>query len=757
MNASPILRTILWALALGPLAPLPAPHPSAPPIYGFSPAHAAAQRALEVQLDAALHPEDQRAWMERLAARPHPVGSPWGKENALWMAGLFRSWGYDTRIEEFRVLFPTPRKRRLEMVAPTAWTATLAEPPLAEDRTSGQTAEQLPVYHAFSADGDVTGEIVYVNFGVPADYAELARYGIDVRGKIVLARYGGAYRGIKPKLAAEHGAIGCLLFTDPHEDGYFQGDPYPAGGWRPETAAQRGSVSDPTLYSGDPLTPGVGATPDAKRLPREEARTIARIPVLPLSWGDALPLLRALGGPVAPVEWRGALPVPYHLGPGPARVHLELAFDWNLVPAYDVIARLAGSERPEEWILRGNHHDAWVNGASDPVSGMITVLAEAKAVGELARSGWRPKRTILYAAWDGEEPGLLGSVEWAETHAAELREHLVAYLNSDGNARGFFYASGVPSLTTLAGEASRDVTDPETRASAAARLRASLLLYGSPREQKRAHDGQPLPLQRLGTGTDYTPFLSFLGVAALDISYGGEEEYGVYHSIYDSVDHFNRFVDPGFRYGVTLAQTSGRMVLRLADADVLPFDFVPYAETLGQAVQELQQRTAGMREEATETNRRRAERTYELADDPRHPLLPPPAQESVPALDFAPLEKAVARLTGSAQAYAAALNRAAAAGLALPAGAPAKLDRILLQAERALTRPEGLPGRPWYRHLIFGPVTSTGGMKTLPGVREAIEQRRWAEAADQISAAARAIEAFAREVDRGVGLLAPGR
>jgi N-acetylated-alpha-linked acidic dipeptidase len=731
---------LLAALALPPTPPA-APEP---PLRGFSPAHAAAERALEARLDAALRPEDQRRFLERLAARPHPVGSPWGKENAEYMAGLFRSWGFDTRIEEFRVLFPTPRRRLLEMLAPTRFTAVLAEPPLAEDRTSNQTAEQLPVYNAFSPDGDVTADLVYVNHGVAADYAELARYGIDVRGKIVLARYGGSYRGMKPRLAAEHGAIGCLLFSDPHDDGYFQGDPYPAGGLRPEQGAQRGSVSDPSIYSGDPLTPGVGATPEAKRLPREEAPTLPRIPVLPLSWGDALPLLKALGGPMAPAEWRGALPVPYHLGPGPARVHLALAFDWKLVPAYDVIARLAGSERPEEWILRGNHHDAWVNGAYDPVSGIASVLGEAKAVGELAKTGWRPKRTLLYAAWDGEEAGLLGAVEWAETHAAELKEHLVAYLNSDGNARGTFYGSGAPSLSTLAFEACRDVTDPEKGGSVLARLRASTILYGSPAEAKRASDGR-MSFQPLGTGVDYTPFLSFLGVAAVDISYGGEEEYGVYHSIYDSIDHFERFVDPGFLYGVALAQTSGRMMLRLADADVLPFDFVPYAETLKKVVQDLAQRTEEMRREAVETNRRLAERTYELADDPRHPLLPPPAQEPVPPLDFAPLQKAVAQLAASAQGYGAALEKGGAGG--------ASLDRILLQAERALTRPEGLPGRPWYRHLIFGPVTSTGGMRPLPGVREAIEQRRWPEAAEQIGVAARAIEAFALEVDRAAGAL----
>ena len=739
------------ALALVAPSALAAPAPPAPPLYGFSPAHAAAQRALEARLDASLRPEDQRAWMERLTAHPHPVGSPWGRENAEFMAGLFRSWGFDTHIEEFRVLFPTPKLRRLEMLAPTRFTAALAEPPIAGDRTSGQTAEQLPVYNAFSPDGDATGDLVYAGSGTPQDYAALARHGIDVQGKIVLARYSGSYRGSKPRLAAERGAIGCILFSDPRLDGYFQGDPYPAGGWRPEQGAQRGSVLDPSLYSGDPLTPFVGAGPDAKRLAIEDARTIPRIPVLPISAADALPLLKALGGPVAPEEWRGALPVTYHLGPGPARVHLALAFDWRLVPAYDVIARLTGAELPDEWVLRGNHHDAWVNGASDPVSGMVAVLAEAKAVGELARTGWRPKRTILYAAWDGEEPGLLGSVEWAETHAAELAEHLAAYVNSDGNARGYLWVSGVSALATLADQVGRDVTDPEKGVSVAARARAAADLEGSAEEQRAIRAGQPLPLKPFGTGIDYTPFLAFLGVPILDISYGGEEEYGQYHSIYDSFDHFNRFVDPGFRYGVALAATGGRLMLRLADADVLPFDFVPLAEAFGRAVQQAARQTDALREEAAETSRRIADKTYELADDPLHPLLAPPQQQPVPALDFAPLEKAVARLAASSRAYATATARATGADFALPAGARQELDRILLHAERSLTRPEGLPRRPWYRH----PLSSTGRMVTLPGVREAIERRDWPEAAGQIAATARAIESYAQQVDRAAAALTP--
>jgi N-acetylated-alpha-linked acidic dipeptidase len=719
--------------------------PTAPPLYGFSAAHAAEERALEARFDSFLKPEDQGDWMRRLTARPHPIGSPWGKENAEFMAGLFRSWGYDTRIEEFKVLFPTPKLRRLELIAPSRFTAGLTEPPIAEEHSSGQ-AEQLPPYNAYSPDGDVTGDLVYVNFGRRQDYAELARRGIDVKGKIVLARYGGGWRGMKPKVAAEQGAIGCILFSDPRE-GYYQGDVYPAGGWMPDQGVQRGSVLDDTFYGGDPLTPHVGATADAKRLPREEARTLPRIPVLPISYADALPLLKALGGPVAPEAWRGLLAVTYHIGPGPARVHLQLAFDWNMVTAYDVIARLAGSERPEEWILRGNHHDAWVNGASDPVSALVALLGEAKAVGALARKGWRPKRTILYAAWDGEEPGLLGSVEWAETHAAELSDHLAAYVNSDGNARGFAWTSGVASLTTLVNQVYRDVTDPEKNVSVAARLNASALLDGSPDEQRAAGAGKPLPLKPFTVAIDYTPFLAYLGVPILDTSYGGEEEYGVYHTSYDTYDHFNRFVDPGFRYGVVLSQTAGRIVLRLAGADVFPLDFVPFAEALDASVKRLIQRTGAQRDESAETNQRIADGTYALADDPLHPHLPPKLQEPIPSLDFTPLQKAVARLTASAAAYAAAMDHST--------GGSKDLDRILLHAERTLLRSEGLPGRPWYRHQLYGPSVSTGSVTLFPGVSNAIEQHNWQEAADQIDVTAKVIESYAQQVDRAGAVLGP--
>ncbi|HEV2852596.1 MAG TPA: transferrin receptor-like dimerization domain-containing protein [Thermoanaerobaculia bacterium] len=732
--------------------------PSAP-LLGFSNESAKQQRELEARFDASLQASNLREWMKRMTSHPHPVGSPHGKANAEFMAELFRSWGYQTRIEEFKVLFPTPKTRVLEMVGPTRYQARLAEPTIPEDSTSGQTDEQLPIYNAYSTDGDVTGDLVYVNFGVPRDYEELERRGIDVKGKIVIARYWGSWRGIKPKVAAEHGAIGCIIYSDPHEDGYFQGDVYPQGGWRSEWSAQRGGVSDITLFSGDPLTPGVGATEDAKRLDLKSAPTITKIPVLPISYGDALPLLKALGGPMAPEGWRGSLPIPYRLGPGPAKVHLKLEFDWKLVSAFDVIARMPGAERPDEWILRGNHHDGWVNGASDPVSGMVSVLEEARAVGELAKTGWRPRRTLIYAGWDGEEPGLFGSTEWAETHAAELRDKLAVYLNSDGNSRGFFGAGGSHTLETFANQIARDVMDPEKGISVGERAMAAAFVYGdAPDALEEIRATKTFRIWPLGSGSDWTPFLQHLGIASLDMSYAGEEQYGQYHSIYDSFDHYVRFMDPDFKYGVALARTQGRAVLRLANADVLPFEFERAAATLARYADEVMKMPDDLRKETEERNRRLDDKVYEAVDDPTQTWVAPKRLDPVPYLNFAPLQNAVATLKKSAAAYAKAWSAATADGKMPSPDVQKQLDQILMKTERALTRKEGLPRRSWYAHQIYAPGAYTGyGVKTLPGVREALEQRDWREAAEQAGFVAETIEGFAREIDRATAVLSGGR
>jgi len=745
------LLPLAWAL----LAPEPLAVTDEPALAGFTSPAAAAQRALEAHFDAGLRADNLRVSMQELAARPHHVGSAWGKHNADFLAAKFRSFGYDVRIEEFEVLFPTPTTRRLELLAPHAFVAALAEPAVARDATSGQADEQLPTYNAYSIDGDVTGELVYVNHGVPDDYEELARHGIDVRGRIVIARYGGSWRGIKPKVAAEHGAIGCLIYSDPRDDGYFKGDTYPEGGWRASDSAQRGSVADMPLYPGDPLTPGRGATPDAERLPIAGAPTLTTIPVLPISYGDAQPLLAALGGPMAPEAWRGALPIPYRLGPGPAQVHLQLAFDWSMHTIRDVIAVLPGAERPDEWILRGNHHDAWANGACDPVSGLVSMLEEARVIGELAKSGSRPKRTIVYAAWDGEEPGLLGSTEWVETHAAELQAKAVAYINSDTNSRGFLDAGGSHSLERLVNEVARDVVDPERGVSVQDRLRAVRIANaGSDEARKEARERGDLRIDALGSGSDYSPFLQHLGIAALNVSYGGEEDYGQYHSIYDSIDHYLRFMDPGFTYGIVQAKTAGRLVLRLANAEVLPFEFGAVADTVSKYVDDLVKLTDDLRASTAELNRCLADNTLAVAADARETFVPPEPKPAVPFFGFAPLQNAVAHLHENVAAYEAAVAALAASGRTLSVAQRDALGAILMHAEQAFTRTEGLPRRPWYVHQIYAPGWYTGyGVKTLPAVREAIEQRHDDEAETQIPLVAQCIEAYAAEVRRATALV----
>ena len=725
------------------------------PLLGFSTDSAREQRALEARFDALLNRDNLRDWMKRMSARPHHTGSAYDKENAQFMVALLADWGYDAALEEFQVLFPTPKKRSLEMIAPTRFQARLEEPKLKGDSTSGVTKERLPPYNAYSIDGNVTAPLVYVNYGVPADYEVLARHGIDVTGQIVIARYGGSWRGIKPKVAAEHGAVGCLIYSDPRDDGFFQGDVYPKGSWRNEQGAQRGSVADIPLYPGDPLTPGIGATKDARRLAVEDAPTLTKIPVLPISHADALPLLRALGGPVAPESWRGALPITYHIGPGPAVVRLKLEFNWNLVRIYNVIARLPGAERPDQWIIRGNHHDAWVFGADDPLSGTVTVLEEARAVSQLVKQGWKPKRTIIYALWDAEEPGLIGSTEWVETHAEELDRHAVLYINGDTNGRGFLRVGGSHTLEKFVNEIAREVSDPQRNIPVADRLRAWRQVQGTGTERSEARTRADLRIGALGSGSDYSPFLQHLGIASLDIRYGGEDLGGSYHSIYDSFDHFVRFGDPGFEYGIALVQTAGRAVLRSANADVLPFEFSNFADTVATYLKEVTRLADDLRAETAQANQLIEKGTLSIVADPMETFVPPQPRPLVPKIDFAPLQKALGRLQDSARQYDLEAKRSGAGVAALPVEVRRQLDALLIRTERALTRPEGLPRRPWYRHFVYAPGFYTGyGVKTLPGVREAIEQRNWVEAREQIGLAAETLEGMAKVIDQAKAALA---
>ena len=746
-------------LAVFALAALGADEPQNRGLAGYSADGARVEREWEMKFRALPSPDNMREYMKRLSAHPHHVGSPYDQDNAQWILSKFKEWGLDAHIETFHVLFPTPKERLVQLVEPTKFVAKLKEPAFSVDPTSDQMDEQLPTYNAYSTDGDVTGPLVYVNYGVPEDYKQLERLGLSVKGAIVIARYGASWRGIKPKVAAEHGAVGCLIYSDPRDDGYFQGDVFPQGPWRPLEGAQRGSVMDMTLYSGDPLTPGVGATEEAKRLPVGEAPTITKVPVMPLSYGDAQPLLAALQGPVAPDGWRGALPLPYHIGPGPAKVHLRVSFNWDIKPIYDVIARVTGSQYPAEWIIRGNHHDAWVNGAQDPISGQMALLEEARGFADLLKEGWKPRRTIIYCAWDGEEEGLLGSTEWAEQHADELQANAAVYINTDSNGRGYLNAGGSHTLEQFINGVERDIEDPETRLSVWKRNQLARIKKAAPDDLQEVRQRPDLRIGALGSGSDYTGFLQHLGIAALNLSYDGEDGGGIYHSVYDDFYWYTHFSDTQFVYGRALAQTVGTSVMRLADAGLLPLDFTNFADTVRKYVEELRTLLKKEQDETRERNKQIEEGVFAATADPRQVSIPPKMEEVPPYLNFAPLDNAVSSLSQGAGRYAKALAKAREnGGSALDRAALDSVDKRLIESERRLTTREGLPRRPWYRHQIYAPGYYTGyGVKTIPAVREAIEEKQWKEADEQIVVVAKVLndeaalfDSVAAELDKAI-------
>jgi N-acetylated-alpha-linked acidic dipeptidase len=692
-------------------------------------------------------PANIKSYMQRLAARPHHVGSPYAKENAEWMLAQFKAWGWDASIEQFDVLFPTPKERRLELVEPTRFTAKLDEPIVTIDPTSGQKTEQLPSYNAYSIDGDVTAPLVYVNYGRVEDYDQLERLGVSARGAVVIVRYGQIFRGVKSKIAYEHGAVGCLIYSDPRDDGYFGGAVFPNGPMRPSDGVQRGSVEDLASGSGDPLTPGIGAVPGARRLALGDAVYLTKIPTLPISYGDAQPLLAALAGPMAPVDWRGALPIPYRLGAGAAKVHLKVAFNWDTKPLYDVIAKIPGSTFPDEWIIRGNHHDGWVNGAQDPISGMSPELEEARALGELRKQGWQPKRTIIYASWDGEEPGLLGSTEWVETHEADLRQHAVAYINTDGNGRGFLTMQGSHSLERFLNGVARDVSDPESGVSVLKRRQAFAVARGPSDERREARERADFRIGALGSGSDYTPFVQHAGIASINLSFGDEDQDGIYHSIYDDFYFFTHYLDTDFTYGRALAQTVGTAVIRLADADVVPMEFTDLADTVQKYGRELKELLGRKQEDVRERNRQIADGVFAAIRDPRAPMPIPKTETIPPAINFAPYDNAAAALTDAARRYDKALGTARPK-ITANQKALVALNAKLRQAEIQLIDNDGLFRRPWYRHLIYAPGFYTGyGVKTVPGVREGIEDGRYADAEKEVSRVASALTRLTSLID----------
>jgi len=708
-------------------------------ILGFTPENTKKQQQLEKAFEAKLDASNLDKWMQLMAAEPHWVGTEYGEKNAKWIQKQFKSWGYDAKIETYHVLFPYPKIRLLELTGPTSYTAKLTAVPVEGDEFTAQGNALLPSYNAFSTDGDVEAELVFVNYGIPSDYEELDKLGIDVKGKIVIAKYQGSWRGIKPKLAAEKGAIGCIIYSDPADDGYGRGDVYPKGAFKNKTGVQRGSVMDMPTYPGDVLTPGYGATKDAKRLDRKDAPTITKIPVLPISYEDALPLLAAIDGAVAPQSWRGGLPITYHIGPGPAKVHLKLEFDWKLVPAHNVIATMKGTDFPDQWVMRGNHHDAWVHGANDPISGMVALMEEARAVGELAKKGQKPKRSLVYCAWDAEEPGLIGSTEWVEDHKAELQQKVVAYINTDGNGRGFLGAGGSHSLQAMVGEVAASVTDPQRGISIKERRSAVDMVNGGEGE---------FSLYALGSGSDYTPFIQHAGIAALNLGFGGENAGGEYHTIYDTYPHYKRFKDPEFAYGIALANTAGRITLRLANADILPFEFQQWHSTVTTYLDEIMKSVKTMRIGVEKHNMMVDKNMYELAADPRKPFLKPEKKEGVPYLDFTPIQNSLAVLKSTIMT----LSKADISKLSIERRN--SLNKRLMLAEHVLTSEEGLPRRSWYKHQIYAPGFYTGyGVKTLPGVREAVEEKNWKEAQEQISKLAGTLKDFNKHLQEMAAML----
>ena len=691
-------------------------------LRGFTSDQVASQKKRETTFQATPDPKNLRDYMQIISAEPHHAGSPGSKKVAEFILSKFKEWGLNAWIEQQEALMPFPVERLLELQGPEPYRAILQEPVIPEDIDSSDEGG-LPPYNAYSADGDITAKLVFVNYGIPEDYDTLEKLGIDVTGKIVIAKYGRSWRGIKPKVAAEHGAIGCIIYSDPEDDGYFQGDVYPKGPWKPWKGVQRGSVMDMPTHPGDPLTPGWGSEPGGKRLDRAEAKTLMRIPVLPISYHDAKPLLLSLRGPVAPEEWRGALPLTYHVGPSETNVHLKLSFDWQVRPLYNVFARIDGSTFPDEWIINGNHHDAWVNGAMDPTSGNVSLMETARGLSELVRQGWKPQRTIIFASWDGEEWGLLGSTEWAERHAKELSDKVAVYINTDTTGGGWFSAAGSHSLQALVTEVVGDLEGPRgSGGTVLSEARTHLIEKAeTDREKERLIAREDLPLAPIGGGSDYTVFLDHLTIASLDLNFTDELDgyAGIYHSAYDSFSWYTRFGDPDFSFGKTLSKIVGTIILRLADSTVLPFQFVDYAETISMYVEEL-------------------ERDASKLDESQQ-------------LDFEPLRESLKRLNKAAASYELVLKELPAASvstLVAKEDSLHALNKLLYRSERTLSYTAGLPKREWFKHLVYAPGFYTGyGVKTLPGIREGLEQNALDEALKFISVVSSSLDDLSGQIE----------
>jgi N-acetylated-alpha-linked acidic dipeptidase len=716
---SAVLAVTVIAGALGAvlLSAQTAPAPAAARLRGFSEAASAAALAREREFQAMPDAKMAEADFDVMTAEPHHTGSPYEIKLADYVADKFKSFGFEISRDEYSVLLPWPGERRLDIVGPEQLKLHVEEEKIRGDQWADKPGI-LPAYNAYSPSGDVTGDIVYVNFGVPGDYETLAKLGIDVKGKIVLARYGGSWRGIKPKVAAEHGAVACLIYSDPHEDGYFQGDVYPDGPFRGWGMIQRGSVMDMPRYPGDPSTPGRPSKPGVERVPMDQIKTFSPIPVQPLSYRDGVELLKRLGGPVAPEPWRGALPITYHIGPGPAKIHMRVRMDYAQRRLINVIGRISGREAPDEWIIVGSHRDAWTFGASDSVSGHVSMMSVARAFGEMMKAGWRPRRSLLFVSWDGEEQGLLGSTEWVEDYANELRAKTAIYVNRDAGAGGInFSSSAVHSLTPFVHELAQSITPASESKNLYEGWLARARDEAPKQEGKTAAEiiKQP-PVGALGSGSDYTAFLDHVGITSLDMGLNGKGGDGTYHSTYDNPIWFKKYIDPGFKHSVLAAQVTGVALLRLVDAEILPFDYEAYGKQILEYVNEIEQ-------QATKAS-----------------------AEGAKMIDFGELRASAEAFAKAGAELRTKSEETLAAGQAAARLDPVRdINRRLMMAERDLIEPEGLPDRPWYRHVIYAPVLYTGyGVKTIPGVREAVDAGNYPLAAEQAKNVIRALRRAAK-------------
>jgi N-acetylated-alpha-linked acidic dipeptidase len=693
-------------------------------IRGFSAAASAAEVQRERELKAAPSPSLAEADFDVMTAEPHHVGSPYEIKLAGYVADTFQQFGLEASRYEYSVLVPWPGERRIDIVAPDQLKLQVEEESIPGDKWAAMPGI-LPAYNVYSPSGDVTGDIVYVNYGIPADYDTLKALGVDVRGKIVLARYGGSWRGIKPKVAAAHGAVGCVIYSDPHEDGYFQGDVYPEGPFRGWGMIQRGSVMDMPHYPGDPSTPDRPSKPGVERIPMDKIETFSPIPVQPMSYRDGVEILKRLGGKVVPDDWRGALPVMYHIGPGPARVHMKLQMDYGQRRLINVTGKITGGQFPDQWVIVGSHRDAWVFGASDSVSGHVSMMSVARAMGDMVKKGWKPRRSVLFVSWDGEEPGLLGSTEWVEDLTSELKAKAAVYVNRDAGAGGLIFSgSAVHSLTPFLYEVAQSI-----RPDGAPKTLYDGWLERS-REQAPTRDGRPMlktpTVGALGSGSDYTALLDHLGVASMDIGLNGRGGDGTYHSTYDDPAWFKTFIDPQFKYSVLAAQVTGVVLLRLADAEVLPFDYDSYAGQILDYIHEIEQ------------------------------LAIKGSPAGAKTVDFAGLAAGAIAFakagTGVRQDAEALLTRAGGgSSAAADQNALADINRRLIMAERDLIEPAGLPDRPWFKHVIYAPGLYTGyGVKTIPGVREAIDAGNYPRAAEQARIVIRALLRATKTLKGGV-------